>query len=122
MSEAAPKPFVPPSKKTEIFVDCEHVLDPLPLPYYAVDDGCIQSLAYDRGTHCLEVRFKWKSVHQYCPVSLAVVRELWKVRPMSVALDKLVMKNRRIRFNEVRSDGKLLVSLFCGVRMLTKST
>jgi hypothetical protein len=30
---------------------------------------------------------------------------------MNVALEKLVMKNRRIRFAEVRAEGKLLASL-----------
>src|SRR5215470_16165718 len=48
------------------------------------------------------------------PVPLQVVREIWKARPMNIALDKLVMKNRRIRFDEVRSEGKLLVSLLRG--------
>jgi hypothetical protein len=53
---------------------------------------------------------------------LALVRELWKARPMNVALDSLVMKNRRIRFNEVRSEGKVLVSMLRGWRMLQKPT
>jgi hypothetical protein len=30
---------------------------------------------------------------------------------MNVALDELVMKNRRIRFDKVRTEGKLLASL-----------
>jgi hypothetical protein len=50
-------------------------------------------------------------------VSVQVVREIWKARPMNIALDKLVMKNRRIWFDEVRADGKLLVSLLRGWRM-----
>ena len=29
-------------------VDCEHVVDPLPVEHHAVDDGWIRSLAYDR--------------------------------------------------------------------------
>jgi hypothetical protein len=66
---------------------------------------------YDRVTQCLEVRFKWHNVHQYRPVPLQVVREIWKARPMNTALQELVMNNRRIRFDEVRSEGKLLVSL-----------
>ena len=103
-------------------VDCAHCLDPLPLEHRAVEDGCIQSLSYDRATQRLEVRFKWKSVHQYRPVPLAVVRDIWKARPMNVALDKLVMKNRRIRFDEVRSEGKVLVSMLRGWRMLQKPT
>lgn len=37
---------------------------------------------------------------------------------MPVALDKLVMKNRRIRFDEVRTEGKLLVSLLRGWRLI----
>ena len=41
---------------------------------------------------------------------------------MNVALDSLVMKNRRIRFNEVRSEGKVLVSMLRGWRMLQKPT
>jgi hypothetical protein len=47
-------------------------------------------------------------------VPLATVREIWKARPMNVALEKLVMKDRRIRFDEVRTDGKLLASLLRG--------
>jgi len=76
-----------------------------------VEDGWIQSLAYDRVTQCLEVRFKWHSVHQYRPVPLQIVRKVWKARPMNMALQELVMKNRRIWFDEVRSEGRLLVSL-----------
>jgi hypothetical protein len=37
---------------------------------------------------------------------------------MNIALQELVMKNRRIRFDEVRSQGKLLVSLLRGWRMI----
>jgi hypothetical protein len=91
------------------------------LEHHAVDDGWIQSLAYDRVTQCLEVRFKWHSVHQYRPVPLQVVREIWKARPMNTALQELVMKNRRIRFDEVRSEKKLLVSLLRGWAMIPRS-
>ena len=45
-------------------VECEHLVDPLPLEHYAVEDGWIRSLAYNRVTQCLEVRFKWKTVHE----------------------------------------------------------
>src|SRR5262245_35975510 len=99
-------------------VDFEHLVDPLPLEHHAVDDGSIQSLAYDRVTQCLEVRFKWHNVHQYRPVSLALVRKIWKARPMNTALQELVMKNRRIRFDEVRSEGKLLRTLLRSWRMI----
>jgi len=95
-------------------VDCEHLVNPLPVEHHAVDDGWIRSLAYDRVTQCLEVRFKWHSVHQYGPVPLDVVREIWKARPMNMALQERVMNNRRFRFDEVRSQGKLLVSLLRG--------
>jgi hypothetical protein len=37
---------------------------------------------------------------------------------MNMALDKLVMKNRHIRFDEVRTEGKLLASLLRGWQML----
>jgi hypothetical protein len=95
-------------------VDCEHMRDPLPHKHYAVQDVWIRSLAYDRATQCLEVRFTWNMVTQFRPVPLAVVREIWKARPMNVALDNLVMKSRRIRFDEVRTEGKLLASLLSG--------
>jgi hypothetical protein len=94
------------------------MLDPLPLPNHAVGDAWIPSLAYDRATQCLEVRFTWKTVTQFRPVPLSVVREIWKARPMNVTLDKLVMKNRRIRFDEVRTEGKLLASLLRGWKMI----
>jgi hypothetical protein len=100
-------------------VDCEHLLDPLQAEHHKVDDGWIRSLAYDRRTQCLEVRFKWRAVHQYRPVALATAKEIWKARPMNLALQELVMKNRRIRFDEVRSEGKMLMSLMRGWRMLS---
>jgi hypothetical protein len=37
---------------------------------------------------------------------------------MNTALQELVMKNRRIRFDEVRSEGKLLMSLLPGWAMI----
>jgi KTSC domain len=86
-------------------VDCEHLVDPLPAEHHAVNDGRIQSLAYDRKTQRLEVRFRWMSVHQYRPVPFNLPRTIWKARPMNTALDEFVMKNRRIHFDEVRSDG-----------------
>ena len=92
-------------------MDCEHVVDPLLNDHHIVDDGWIRSLAYDRVTQRLEVRFTWNAVAQFRPVPLLVVHEIWKARPMNTALDKLVMKNRRIQFDEVRTEGKLLASL-----------
>jgi hypothetical protein len=44
---------------------------------------------------------------QFRPVPLSVVRQIRNARPMNVTLDKLVMKNRRIRFDESRTEGKL---------------
>jgi hypothetical protein len=102
-------------------VDCEHLREPLPQVHHAVEDGYIWSLAYDRETQCLKVRFRWKSVHQYRPVSLQAAREIWKAELVNVALDQL-MKNRRIRFDEVRSEGKMLVSMLRGWEMLQKPT
>jgi hypothetical protein len=90
-------------------VDCEHLLDPVPVKHHAVQDGWVRSLAYDRATQCLEVRFKWKSIQQYRPLSLLAAREVWKARPVNTALDSLV-KNRRTRFDEVRSEGKPLAA------------
>jgi hypothetical protein len=92
---------------------------PLQLEHHAVDDGWIQCLAYDRKAQCLEVQFKWHSVHQYRPVPLEVVRAIWKARPMNMALQELVMTNRRIRFDEVRSEGKLLVSMLRAWAMIS---
>ena len=37
-----------------------------------VEDVWIRSLAYDRATQCLEVRFTWKAVAQFRPVSLSL--------------------------------------------------
>jgi hypothetical protein len=99
-------------------VDCEHLVNPLENEHHAVDDGSIRSVAYDRTTQCLEVRFTWKAVTQFRPVSLATVREIWKARPMNVTLDTVIMKNRRIRCDEVRTEGKLLVSLLYGWEMI----
>ena len=93
-------------------------MEPLASPHHAVDDVWIRSLAYDRVTQCLEVRFTWNAVTQFRPVPLQIVREIWKARPMNVALDKLIMKNRRIRFDEVRTEGKLLASLLRGWAMI----
>jgi hypothetical protein len=57
-------------------------------------------------------------VTQFRPVPLSLVREIWKARPMNTALEKLVMKNRRIQFDEVRTEGKLLASLLRGWAMM----
>ena len=100
-------------------VDCEHLLEPLSAEHYAVEDGWIRSLAYDRPTLCLEVRFTWHSVTQFRPVPLQVVRRIWKARPMNTALEELVMKNRRIQFEKVRTEGKLLASMLRGWAMIT---
>ena len=70
-------------------------------------------------TQGLEVRFKWHSVHQYRPVPLWLVREIWKARPMNMTLQELVMNNPRFRFDEVRTEGKLLVSLLRGWQVLS---
>ena len=64
-----------------------------------------------------EVLFKWKSVRQYRPVSLQAVREIWKARQVNMALDQ-VTKNRRIRIDEVRSEGKMLVSMLRGLELI----
>jgi hypothetical protein len=37
---------------------------------------------------------------------------------MNMALQELIMKDRRIRFDEVRTEGKLLVSLLRGWAMI----
>jgi hypothetical protein len=58
-------------------------------------------------------------VQQYRPVSLQTAREIWKARPVNIALDNL-MKSRRIRFDEVRSEGKLLMSLLRGWAMFVQ--
>ena len=97
----------------------EHLLNPLPLEHHAVDDGWIHSLAYDRKTQCLEVRYKWHSVHQYRPVPLEVVREIWKARPMNTVLQERAMNNGRFRFDEVRTEGKLLVSMLRAWAMIS---
>jgi hypothetical protein len=56
-------------------------------------------------------------VQQYRPVSLQTAGEIWKARPVNIALDGL-MKNRRVRFDQVRSEGKSLISMLRGWRML----
>jgi len=52
-------------------------------------------------------------------VSLQTARKLWKARPVFTALDELVMKNRGIRFEYVRSEGKLLMSMLRALRILS---
>lgn len=99
-------------------VDCSHLVDPLPVEHHAVDDSCIASLAYHRATQCLEIRYRWHSIQQYRPVPLRIAREIWRARPISVALDKLTKENRHVRFDEVRSEGKVLMSLLRGWRLV----
>jgi len=99
-------------------VDCEHMRRPLDAEHHAVDDACIRSLAYDRKTRCLEVRYKWKTVTQYRLVTLDQASRIWRARPMNTALSEMVKKNRRIRFDEVRTEGKLLASLLRGWQII----
>jgi hypothetical protein len=98
-------------------VDCEHLAEPLQARHHAVDDACIRSLAYDRSTHCLEVRYRWKTVYQFRPVTLDEARRIWKAKFLNTALNELA-KNRRSRFDEVRTEGKLLMSLLRGWPMI----
>jgi hypothetical protein len=100
-------------------VDCEHMRDPLDAEHHVVDDACIRSLAYDCSTRCVEVRYAWKTIYQFRPVTLDEIRTIWKGRSISIALDELV-KNRRVRFDEVRTEGKLLASLLRGWQMLSE--
>jgi hypothetical protein len=99
-------------------VDCEHLAEQLQAEHHAVDDACIRSLAYHRATQCLEVRFRWKSVQQFRPVSLHDARTIWKSRPMNTALSEMVKNNRYIRWGEVRTEGKLVASLLRGWAMI----
>jgi len=39
---------------------------------------------------------------------------------MNTVLDELIMKNRRIHFDQVRNDGKLLMSLLRGWELLAR--
>jgi hypothetical protein len=50
-----------------------------------------------------------------------MARELWKARPMNIALSEMVKNNRRIQFDEVRSEGKLLMSMLRGWQLLPKT-
>ena len=59
-------------------------------------------------------------MHKYRPVPLSLVREIWKARPMNMVLDELVMKNKDFHFSEVRCEGKLLISMLRGWRMLSE--
>src|SRR5262249_45439148 len=93
-------------------VDCDHVVDPLPIKHVAVDNSCIESVAYDRLNGRLEVAFKWHSTHQYWPVSLEQFRELWKSGPMmNAVLSQKISNQRGTRFEEVRTEGKVLASM-----------
>jgi hypothetical protein len=73
----------------------------LPLPHHAVEVACGESLAYDRATLRLEV-----------PAGCA------RARPMNMAIDALLKKDHRIRFDYVRTESKLLVSLLRGWAMI----
>src|SRR5262249_27828637 len=99
-------------------IDCVHMVEPLDAEHHVVEDGWIRSLACNRVTQCLEVRFTWKTVTQFHPVPLSIIRQIWKARPMNMTLEKLIMKNQRIRFEEVRTKGKLLASLLRGWVMI----
>jgi hypothetical protein len=57
-------------------------------------------------TQCLEVRFTWNAVTQFRPVPFALIREIWKARPMlarsrqNEAISKLLHQH----FNRVTLD------------------
>ena len=44
-------------------IDCIHMVEPLDAKHHAVEDGWIRSLAYNRVTPYLEVRFTWNSIN-----------------------------------------------------------
>ena len=59
-----------------------------------------------------KVNFGWADA-----TNVQTGREIWKARPINVALAQL-MKNRTIRFDEVRSEGKLLMSMLRGRKII----
>jgi hypothetical protein len=99
-------------------VDCTHVVDPLPMKRVAVEDACIESLAYHRQTGRLEVSLKLDAVQQFWPVSRALFRELWKARPMNSVLYQKIFRKRGMHFGQVRSEGKILASMLRGMDLL----
>jgi hypothetical protein len=55
---------------------------------------------------------------KYRPVSLQAAREIWRARPKETAIDALLKRDRRVRFDYVRTEGKLLASLLRGWAMI----
>ena len=89
-------------------LDCEHLVNPLPIAHLAVDDLWIKSLSYDRVHGRLEIDFTWHDVRQFYPVSPSLFRDLWRSRPMQEVLDRRIMKNRHISSAYVRSERRLM--------------
>ena len=99
-------------------VDCIHLVNPLRIPHRLTPkDIHVHSFAYDPTKRRLEVFYKWKSGSQYYPISLAMFRQIERAEEIRKPLDEWI-KQRRIRWDEVRTERKLVAEMLCGVRLI----
>jgi hypothetical protein len=99
-------------------VDCVHCVDPLRIPHRLTPkDIHVRSFAYDPAKRRLEIFYKWKTGSQYYPISLAMFRQIERAEEIRKPLDEWI-KQRRIRWDEVRTERKLVAEMLCGVRLI----
>jgi hypothetical protein len=99
-------------------IDCEHLIDPLPMRAQPATDAWVRSLAYDARQGILQVAFTWQEVRQFRPVPPATFRRLSSSNPMRDFLYRHITSNRRMRTARVRTDQTLAFVLAMAAEML----
>jgi hypothetical protein len=82
-------------------------------------DTHVQSYAYDPVRRRLEIFYKWKSGSQYYPITTRMFQQIEGSNQIHQLLDEWI-KQRRIRWDEVRTERKLVAEMLCGVRLIVE--
>jgi hypothetical protein len=95
-------------------------LNPLRIPHRLTPkDIHVRSFAYDPVKRRLEIFYKWKSGSQYYPISPGMFKQLERTEQINKLLDERI-KQRRIRWDEVRTERKLVAEMLCGLRLVAE--
>src|SRR5262245_32777328 len=101
-------------------VDCDHLVWPLRLPHqHTPGDSFVRSFAYDPKTCRLAIFDRWKSDPQFHPISAAMFRKISSQTDVHSLLAEWI-KQRRITWEDVRTERKIVVSMLCGFRLVVE--
>ena len=99
-------------------IDCEHLIDALPVKAQPATDAWIRGYAYDARRGILQIAFTWNDVRQFRPVAPTLFRQFLDARPMRDFLNKRILNSRRIRTNRVRTEQTVAFVMAMAAEML----